>query len=95
MTDLYYTAPKDSEFDELKQKTIEIWETYDNEFGYVDEKVSRIKDLKNIGDNFMHMIGMFDTVNQEKLADKLGNETRQAARERLLDGGQPLAAMIF
>ncbi|KKM05799.1 hypothetical protein LCGC14_1750410 [marine sediment metagenome] len=86
---LYYTPPTEEQFNELKEKTIEIWNTYDNEFGYVDEKVNSIKDIKNIQDNFIYMVAMFDIVNQRNLADKLSDETRQAVRERLINGGQP------
>lgn len=94
-TKLYYTAPPDNQFNELKEKAIEVWQDYDNEYGYVDEKVGRIKDIKNISDNFMYMVAMFDTENQRKLADKLSPETRQAVRERMIDGGNPPEYIVF
>lgn len=87
MSKLYYTPPNDEHFEELKSKAIEIWETYDNTYGYVDEKVGRIKDIKNIEDNFMYMVAMFDPINQRKLADKLGDDTRLAVMVRMIDGG--------
>ena len=43
MSKLYYTSPTNEQFNELKAKAIEIWQTYDNAHGYVDEKVNRIK----------------------------------------------------
>lgn len=89
MSKLYYTPPTDEQFDELKEKAIEIWNTYDNTYGYVDEKVGRIKDIKNVGDNFMYMVAMFDINNQAILASKLSDETRQAVSERMIDGGNP------
>ena len=83
----YYTPPKDEQFAELKAKAIEIWKTYDNQFGYADEKINRIKDIGNVGDNFMFIVAMFDSDNQSRLADKLSQDTRDAVRERMIAGG--------
>ncbi len=84
---LYYTAPKDEQFNELKEKAIEIWKTYDDTHGYSSGKIDRIKDIKNFRDNFMYIVAMFDIQNQVKLAEKLSKETRIAVRERMIDGG--------
>ena len=35
---LYYIPPDEKCFVEVKEKSIEIWQTYDNDFGYVDEE---------------------------------------------------------
>src|SRR3990167_8362822 len=86
---LYYTPPTKEQFDELKQKAIDIWQTYDNEYGYVDEKVKKIKDRENIGDNFMYIVAMFDSVNQSRLACLLSEETQKAVADRIKDGGTP------
>ena len=95
MSKLYYTPPEEKQFNELKEKAIEIWNTYDNKFGYVDEKVNRIKDMQNIEDNFMYMIAMFDISNQRKLAMKLSDETRKAVSDRIIDGGTPDEYNVF
>ena len=87
MSRLYYTPPTDKQFNELKEKAIEIWKTYDDTHGYASGKIDRIKDTKNIADNFMYMVAMFDIVNQAKLAMKLSEETRIAVRERMIEGG--------
>ncbi len=87
MINKYYQAPTDEQFDELKAKAIELWHQYDNEYGYVDEKVMRIIDIPNVKDNFMYMVAMFDLENMKKLADMLSPETRYAVRERMLAGG--------
>ena len=63
----YYTAPKQEIFEAIKTASIKLWQTYDNEFGYVDEKVDRIKDIRNIRDNTCYMVAMFDRNNQFKL----------------------------
>lgn len=84
MIDKYYIAPTDEVFNEVKQKCIEIWETYDNQFGYVDEKVGAIKDIGNIKDNAMYMVAMFDHVNRVKLLSNLSPEARAFVEERML-----------
>ena len=54
MSKLYYTPPLQNVFDEVKEKAIEIWKTYDNTYGYVDEKLNKLRGLGNFGDNFMY-----------------------------------------
>ena len=95
MSKLYYTPPLDNQFDELKQKAVEIWFTYNDEYGYVTGKVEKIKDLKNVGDNFMYMVAMFDISNQRILAKSLSEDTRLAVRERLVAGGTPEYLNVF
>ena len=95
MTKLYYTEPKEEQFEELKSKAIEIWSEYDDTYGYATEKINAIKDIKNIQDNFMYMVAMFDMNNQRKLANKLSEETRLSIRERMIDGGQPEEYIYF
>src|SRR5437773_9966131 len=89
MTDLYYIAPTNKQFEEVKQKAIEIWQTYDNTYGYVDEKVNRIKDLKNIQDNVMSIIAMFDIRNQQILSLMLTDEIKKVINDRMIAGGTP------
>ena len=74
---------------------MEIWDTYDNTYGYVDEKVNRIKDIKNISDNVMSIVGMFDISNQSILANKLSEESRKAIRDRMIDGGNDESYIVF
>ena len=95
MTKLYYTPPTDEQFNELKEKAIEIWSSMGDEPSYSQEKIGRIKDINNVGDNFMFMVAMFDQNNQRKLSDKLENETRVAVAERIKDGGSPDYYNVF
>jgi hypothetical protein len=81
--DLYYTAPSDEVFEEIRQAAIRLWQTYDNQFGYVDEKVNAIKDIANVGDNWMYMVAMFDDQNQGKLFATLKPETVALIREAI------------
>lgn len=86
---LYYTAPSDEHFEEVKAKAIEIWKTYDDTYGYATEKVERIKDIRNVSDNFMFIIAMFDHNNQSKLASMLSPECKEEVNKRMIDGGNP------
>jgi len=92
MTKLYYTPPSDKCFEELKEKAIELWKEVDSDndkYGYATGKINSIKDIKNIQDNFMYMVAMFDTNNQGLLAEKLSDEARKEVRDRMIDGGNP------
>ena len=91
-TKLYYTAPSDEMFKELKQASIDLCvEGYpeDSSPFYAKEKTDRIKNIANVADNFMYMVAMFDIHNQRKLSDKLTPETRKAVCDRMIDSGQP------
>lgn len=95
---LYYTPPTDEQFDELKEKAMELWMDVDSDkdaYGYVTEKRNRIKDIPNVKDNFMYMVSMFDHGNMCKLATKLSEDTRKAVKERMLDGGYDLFLIPF
>lgn len=84
MSELYYTAPRDNQFEEVKEKAIEIWKTYDDSYGYSSGKINQIKDLKNIRDNFMFIVSMFDCENQRKLFNKLSIETASEISKRII-----------
>lgn len=88
--DLYYTAPDKHIFDELKQEAIKIWQSYDDTYGYASGKISKIKDLENIKDNFMYMFAMFDVINQRKLINNLSDKAKNALIKRL-----PLTYKIY
>jgi len=95
---LYYTAPSDEIFDEVKQKSMDLWiERYpeDSSPFYAQEKVSEIKDLRNIKDNVMSIVARFDSDNMKNLSEKLSAEARTALRERMIDGGNPLYSIPF
>lgn len=82
MARLYYTAPSDGLFQDIKECAIELWSTMGDE-----EKIGRIRDMGNISDNFMYILAMFDQINQRILFRKLKDETRHAVNERMVDGG--------
>jgi len=96
MRSLYYQPPTDKQFKEVKSCAIAIWQSYyDNKFGYVDEKVGQIKHLKNVGDNFMFIVAMFDEFNQRTLANMLSPRTRKAVADRIKAGGSPDVYNVF
>lgn len=80
----YYKTPKLDIFNQIKEKSIELWKTYDNEFWYVDEKVNRIKDIQNYKDNVWFIVWMFDTFNQYRLLQLLEWDAQELLREYIL-----------
>ena len=70
----YHDTPSQEVFEEIKEKAIEIWNTYDNQYGYVDEKVEYINSLHNYHDNAWAIVGMFDSINRLKLLAKVSAE---------------------
>lgn len=94
MSNLYYIAPDQDIFEEVKSKCMEIWDTYDDEFGYASQKKNEI-DVENVSDNFMYMIARFDSQNQRKLSSMLSEESKKQIRDRMLDGGRPVEYIYF
>ena len=84
MSDLYYTAPDDSIFEDIKTNAIKIWQGYDDTHGYATEKIDSIKDIKNVSDNYMHMVAMFDSSNQAKLFAAVKPETEERINAAIL-----------
>lgn len=72
---MIFKAPPKEVFQEMKEKAIEVWKTYDNTFWYVDEKLERVNGLENVADNAMVFYRMFDWINQKKFEEWLSSET--------------------
>ena len=90
MTKLYYEAPSDEIFEEVKKVSMDLWtKEYPEETSpyYAKEKVAEIEPLTNISDNVMGIVARFNHTNMRKLANKLSDKARQALRERMIDGG--------
>ncbi len=62
-------------FNDMKQAATQVWKTYDNEYGYVDEKLNYVNGLSNIQDNAMVFYRMFDWENQRKFKQLVNEET--------------------
>lgn len=79
----YYKAPPQKVFDEIKENSIKIWETYDDDFWYDTKSIKKIKDLENIRDNAWYIVAMFDRYNQEKLLNLVSPETADLIRKAI------------
>ena len=67
----------DKAFEELRAEAIKIWQTYDDTYGYASEKIDYINSFGNIKDNYGTIIGMFDSENQAKLFNAVGDEAKR------------------
>ncbi len=94
-TRLYYTAPRDQIFNEVKNACIETWKEVGSHPLYIKEKVDYVSQVNNISDNVMTIVALFDENNMQILAEKLGDEARQAIRARMVDGGHPSFLIPF
>jgi hypothetical protein len=83
---LYYEAPSDAIFEEVKATAMQLWETYDDSYGYATGKKPRIE-IENVEDNLMYIVAMFDDTNQLKLSAKLSPEANEAIHARIIAGG--------
>lgn len=71
-----FETPSKEIFEEMQNIAIEIWNTYDNTYWYVDEKLWYINQLENYQDNAMVMYRMFDHINQAKFLNECSKEVR-------------------
>lgn len=92
--ELFYKPPKDECFEELKSLCIRFWECFPEfhmwderqeelEREYVQSKISRIKNLENIGNNFIFMVQMIHPFSRIRIAQALSFETRNEISMRL------------
>jgi len=85
---LYYTPPRQELFEAVKSRAMKLWKEVDTDndkYGYATEKINQVKNIQNVGDNFMHIIAMFDPNNQKILAARLANETKKEIHDRIND----------
>jgi hypothetical protein len=54
-----YLPPRQKVFDEIKKACIDMWNTFDNTYGYVDEKMERVEQIHNDGADVMFLLNMF------------------------------------
>ena len=82
---LFYTAPPDENFEELREAALKIWRAYHPEH----RKAEYVLKMSNIENNFMAIVNMFDCDNQRKLAHDLSDSTKLHIATRFIDGGSP------
>ena len=80
---LYYVAPSDKIFEEVKKACIQVWTDFAETDSYRKEKIERVEQIKNVKDNMMFMLCLFDIPNLGKVANLLNNEALKAIRDRL------------
>jgi hypothetical protein len=62
-------------FNELKDASTAVWNTKDNTYGYVTEKLERVNSITNYADNVMVCYRMFDSDNQRLMREKLSDKS--------------------
>lgn len=72
-----YETPSQEFFDEIKEKAIKIWGTYDDTYGYATEKIERVESIENFKDNWSSIVGMFDSSNIAKLKASLSEDSKE------------------
>jgi hypothetical protein len=68
-------------FNEIKSAAIEIWQGYDDTYGYASEKIQRVNAINNVGDEWIEIVGMFDHDNRLKLLSMLPDEAWEIVKE--------------
>lgn len=63
---MVHITPTEDVFNKMINIATIIWLQYDDEFGYVTEKLDIINSIRNYEDNVMAAYRMFDHVNQAK-----------------------------
>jgi hypothetical protein len=71
-----YETPSQEFFDEIKEKSIKIWGTYDDTYGYATEKIERVESIENFKDNWSSIVGMFDNSNIAILKASLSEDSK-------------------
>ena len=88
----------DEQFEEIRENAMKLWKIVDidnNKHRYTTIKIEQIKDIKNISDNFMYIIQMFDIQNQHKLAENLSETTRKVIRQEMKKHKTPEQLIVF
>ena len=68
-------TPTQEIFDDMKSAATTVWNAYDNQYGYVTEKLNYINSLSNIEDNAMVFFRMFDWVNQATMMNIVNKDS--------------------
>jgi hypothetical protein len=71
----FYTPPPEKNFEELQERVIELWSSYDDP-EYRDEKLGRVDRTINEVHGFMQLWMMLDHINKKKVFSKLSEETQ-------------------
>jgi hypothetical protein len=72
-------------FNEIRGKVISEWNTYDNQFGYVDEKLEVVNNLPQEWDSVIQMFRMFHHNVRCLIIKSLTEDTKTSFRTELSD----------
>lgn len=78
-----HTTPTEEIFNEIKEASKTIWNTYDNTYGYATEKIERVESITNFADNVMTCYRMFDSQNQSKMRGLLSIDALEYIKNNL------------
>ncbi len=71
-----YLPPRQIVFNEIKKACIDMWKTFDNTYGYVDEKLAMANQIHNIGADVMFLLNMFHPTLRELIISTLSPEAK-------------------
>lgn len=78
----------DKIWDEVKDMVTKIWNTFDNEFGYVDEKMTVVNSLPREWTSVIQMVRMFHFKVQRGIIFKnLSQEANESIKLEMYDRG--------
>jgi hypothetical protein len=78
-----HITPSEEIFKEMINIATIIWKQYDDEFGYVTEKLNIIHNLENYEDNIMIAYRMFDWLNQLEFRARVSEDVIQYIDDNL------------
>lgn len=83
---MYYIAPTDEIFDDLKKIALKAWnkifEYHYTSDEYKKEKLDRFNSMENTSDNFMCILAMFHVNTQNEICGSINYKTKIALLER-------------
>ncbi len=78
-----HKTPSEEIFKEMIDIASIIWNKYNNDFGYVTEKLNIINNIQNYEDNVMITYRMFDIVNQSEFRARASKDVIQYINNNL------------
>jgi uncharacterized iron-regulated protein len=78
-----HITPSEEIFNEMINIATIIWKQYDDEFGYVTEKLNIINNLENYEDNVMVAYRMFDHINQSEFRARASKDVLEYIKSNL------------
>jgi hypothetical protein len=78
----------DEMFNEVRSLVTKLWSTYDNKYGYVDEKMAVVNSCEKTWTDVIKMIRMWHhTIQSQVIFPRLSKETNEAIKLEMYDRG--------